>query len=72
MIALLACGELRAAICLWFLRAEREYRFALEAVQKEGSDAARARYATARRDLDAATKVTEHLVTWPSLAEARA
>ena len=64
--------ELRAAICLWLLRAEREYRAALEGAQKDGTDASRARYAVARRDLDAATRVTEHLVTWPCHSGARA
>ena len=56
--------RLRSTICQWLLSAEREYRLARQTVQQHGSNEARARYAAARRDLDAATKATEQLVVW--------
>ena len=58
--------QLRSTICQWLLSAEREYRLARQAVQQDGSNDARARYAQARRDLDAATRATEQLVVWRS------
>ena len=58
--------KLRSTICQWLLAAEREYRLALGAVQQDGSNVARARFAAARLELDAATKATEQLVVWRS------
>lgn len=44
----------REQIATRLFRAEEEYREAFAAVHRDGSDAARARYAAARKELDAA------------------
>ncbi len=63
--------RLRVAVQTWLLLAEREYRFAQVAV-RDGTDESRWRYAAARRDLELATRVTAHLLAWPTAVVASA
>jgi hypothetical protein len=52
----------KEAMALWLFRAEREVQLAFASVQRDGTDESRARYARARRDLDAAFDASTRLL----------
>ena len=61
----LCCGAERELLAAWLLDAEVELRKAQRAV-KQGSPHARARLATARRELALASSAAELLLTFPA------
>ncbi len=60
------------AIATWLVRAEREYRAAFESVQRTGTDAARARYARAKADLESAFEASTQALTFAAKPQAPA
>jgi len=60
-------GWERESVALWLLEAERELRMAQRAVE-QGRPYAKARLATARRELALASSAAELLLTFPALS----
>ena len=58
-------GWERESVALWLLEAERELRKAQQAVH-QGRPHAKARLATARRELELASSAAELLLTFPA------
>ncbi len=62
-------SDARRAVAQWLFDAERELRLAFELVQRDGTDGARARYAKARADHDAAFAASTRFQAFPSHRE---